>query len=216
MTLAMNAASAPLRVISKQFDDYLVIRHLRRYYDLGMQMAPENCKGDLQVKARGSTALLQREIAREFLPQLYPLSQDQSLRIDPQKLAAEICRSQGFNLADVQYTEEEWAAQQELQAKQPPPQDPRIQAAQIRAESEAKRTEAEVAMDQQRMQFEAQQAAEQRAVDTYISDLEVQVQVMEVANRKEISLGHYDTLEEAQRAVEQARTKYHGDFARHE
>lgn len=37
-----------------------------------------------------------------------------------------------------------------------------------------------------------------------------------VVNRKEISLGHYDTLEEAQRAVEQARIKYHGDFARHE
>jgi hypothetical protein len=37
-----------------------------------------------------------------------------------------------------------------------------------------------------------------------------------VVNRKEIRLGHYDTLEEAQRAVEQARTKYHGDFARHE
>ena len=37
-----------------------------------------------------------------------------------------------------------------------------------------------------------------------------------VVDRKEISLGHYDTLEEARRAVEQARTKYHGEFARHD
>jgi hypothetical protein len=37
-----------------------------------------------------------------------------------------------------------------------------------------------------------------------------------VVDRKEISLGHYDTLEEAQQAVTQARTKYHGEFARHD
>jgi hypothetical protein len=37
-----------------------------------------------------------------------------------------------------------------------------------------------------------------------------------VVDRKEISLGHYDTLEEAKQAVAQARTKYHGEFARHD
>lgn len=194
MTLAMNAATAPLRVIAKQFDDYLVIRHLRRYYDLGMQMGPEEAKGDLQIKARGSTVLLQREIAREFLPQLYPLSQDPQLRINPEKLAVEICRSQGFRLEDVQYSEDEWNALQDQLSQQPPPQDPRIAAAQIRADADAKRTEAQTALERQRMEFDAQQHAEQRAVDAYLADLEVQVQVMELGNRKEISLAEVKAM----------------------
>ena len=37
-----------------------------------------------------------------------------------------------------------------------------------------------------------------------------------VVDRKEISLGHYATLEEAEQAVQAARIKYHGEFARHE
>lgn len=36
-----------------------------------------------------------------------------------------------------------------------------------------------------------------------------------VVDRKEISLGHYVTLEEAAQAVREARAKYHGEFARH-
>ena len=36
-----------------------------------------------------------------------------------------------------------------------------------------------------------------------------------MVDRKEICMGHFVTLEEARIAVEAARTKYHGEFARH-
>lgn len=35
-------------------------------------------------------------------------------------------------------------------------------------------------------------------------------------DQKEVCIGHYDTLEEASQAVQQARTTHHGAFARHE
>jgi hypothetical protein len=37
-----------------------------------------------------------------------------------------------------------------------------------------------------------------------------------VVNGKEICVGHFLELEEAAKAVQEARTKYHGEFARHE
>jgi hypothetical protein len=37
-----------------------------------------------------------------------------------------------------------------------------------------------------------------------------------VINQKETCIGHFLTLEEASQAIKEARTKYHGEFARHE
>jgi len=183
MQMLMSNASAPLRVIAKQFDDYLVIPHLRRYYDWGMQSGPEDAKGDLQVQARGSTALIQREFAREVLAQTYPMTQDERLKIDPAKWAAEFFKSHGFNLAGIQYDEATWKAMQEAKAQQPQPQDPRIEAANIRAE-----------MDRQRMAFEAEQNQYQREADYLINQMKVQVQAMETANEQQIGMAQLGAL----------------------
>lgn len=183
MQMLMANASAPLRVIAKQFDDYFVIPHLRRYYDWGMQNGPEDAKGDLQVKARGSTALIQREFAREVLAQTYPMTQDERLRIDPAKWAAEFFKAHGFNLGDIQYDEATWKAMQDQKAQQPPPVEPAVQVAQIRAE-----------VDQAKMAQAAQQAAFDREVDLIVNQMKVQVQAMEFAGNRDISMAQVGAL----------------------
>jgi hypothetical protein len=187
MKMLEQNANAPLRVIAKQFDDYLIVRHLGRYYDCGMQNAPEECKGDMQIKALGSTALVQRELAREFLLQAHALAQRPGSRINPEKLDAEIFRSNGVSIESISYTDDEWKQLQEQKAQQPAPQDPRIEAAKIKAETATQQMQQDAAESQQRMQFEAMQNEAKQAVARYVAEIQFQIQAMEFADRKEIS-----------------------------
>lgn len=177
MQMLMANANAPLRVIAKQYDDYLIVPHLSRYYDWGMQQGPEEAKGDLQIKAKGSTALVQREIGREFLTNLLQLKDDESLRINPAKLGAEWAKSYGFSLSSVQFSEDEWKAIQEQKAQQPPPQDPRIAAAQLKAE-----------VDREKLAQAKAEAELDRAHEAAIKRVEFQIQSLEFAGQKDITL----------------------------
>jgi hypothetical protein len=183
MQMLMANANAPLRVIAKQFDDSVVVPHLTRYYDWGMQQGPDEAKGDLQIKAKGSTALVQREIGREFLTNLLQLKDDESLRINPAKLGAEWAKSYGFSLPSVQFTEDEWKAIQEQKAGQPAPQDPRIMAAQIKAE-----------VDRERLAQDKAESELDRAHEAAIKRVEFQIQSLEFAGQREISLEQLKAL----------------------
>lgn len=68
MTMLMNAATTVLRRLVKRFDDRITKRHIRRYYDWNMQYNPKSeIKGDYEVDARGSTALMQRDLQNQAL-----------------------------------------------------------------------------------------------------------------------------------------------------
>lgn len=183
MQMLMANANAPLRVIAKQHDDYLVVPHLRRYYDWGMQDGPDDAKGDLEVKARGSTALIQREFAREVLAQSYPMTQDERLKIDPAKWAGEFFKAQGFDIATIQYDDATWKAMQDQKAQQPPPVEPAVEAAKIRAE-----------VEREKMAAAQQQAAFDREVELIVNQMRVQVQAMEFAGNRDISLAQVGAL----------------------
>ncbi len=194
MQMLMANASAPLRVIAKQFDDYLITPHLKRYYDWGMQSGPEEARGDMQIQARGSSALLQREVAKEFLIQAHALAQRPGSRINPDKLDAELFKAHGVSMKSIEYTEDEWKQLQDAKAQQPPPQDPRIEAANIRAKSEEAQIQARAAEHQQTMQFEAQQAELDRALNEFVAQMEFRVQAMELANKQNMGLAEIKAL----------------------
>ena len=188
MQMLMANAQAPLRVIAKQFDDYLIVPHWKRYYAAGMQAAPEECKGDHTIKARGATALVQREIAREFYMQAYTLAQRPGSRIDPDKLDAEMFRSNGVSLASITYTDEEWQAKQEAAAQQPPPQDPRVEAAHIRAESDKAANEARAASAEQDRQQRAADGEAMRAVSLQLAAVQRDIQIMRMAAEENMQI----------------------------
>lgn len=188
MQMLMANAQAPLRVIAKQFDDYLIVPHWKRYYAAGMQAAPEECKGDHTIKARGATALVQREIAREFYMQAYTLAQRPGSRIDPDKLDAEMFRSNGVSLSSITYNDEEWQAKQEAASQQPPPQDPRVEAAHIRAEGDKAANEARAATAELDRQQRAADGEAMRAVSLQLAAVQRDIQIMRMAAEENMQI----------------------------
>lgn len=189
MKLLVQNASSPLRVIAKQFDDDLIVPHLRRYYDACMQApdAPKEAKeGDSQVFAKGSAVLVQREEAREFLMMLFAVKDDPNLRIDPAKYIEALGRANGFSMQLIQYTTEEW---EKMQAEAPPPpKDPRVEAAEIRNQGLQQQAQLKAQDAAAQREFDAQQAAEDRALQAFLARVEENIQVMELAGDQQISI----------------------------
>lgn len=187
-TMRMNAASGMLRRVAKQFDDQIVVPHLTRWYDYGMEHGPEDIKGDLKIKAKGSTTLFERDQSNQFLLQSGPLLENKALRINPERWFAEICKANHFNPATIQYTDDEWAQIQEQEAQNPAPADPRIAAAQERTKQIQLETQARTADRQADREAEAQDRAEERGHQLLMREMDREIQVMEFAGQKQISL----------------------------
>ena len=79
MALLMNSANVVIRRAVKSYDDWITKRHIGRYYDWNMEFNDKpDIKGDLEVIARGTSALLQREqelMAMQGMIQLLPMFQ---------------------------------------------------------------------------------------------------------------------------------------------
>ena len=190
MKLLLNSSTAPLRVIAKLFDDMLVIPHLRRYYNAGMQdpNCPKEAKGDQQIKAKGASVLVQREEGIEFLAMLFPVKDDPKLKISPAKLLREMSRARGFNIESIQYTDDEWKQEQERMATQGAPEDPRIAAAKIRNEGLQQQIDARNADAEAERTARAAEAQANRAHQERLTAVDERIQMMRLAGEENISL----------------------------
>lgn len=138
MSMLMNSANVIFRQVVKNYDDDMTTPNIRRSYDWNMQFNPkEEIKGDLQVEARGTSALLVRELQSANLMAIaerwssHPILGMAVKVYDALRLAV---ASLSINPDDVLGTRDEFEAKLKQQAENPP-QDPRIAAAQIDAES---------------------------------------------------------------------------------
>lgn len=185
--LEANAIS-PLKVKAKAYDDDLVVPHLSRYYSWGMQdpQVPDDAKGDMQVKARGASALILRDIYAQILPQLLPMVKDPAFKLDPVKYLDELLRSNKLNPEVLKLSAEQVQAQEEAMA-QNPPVDPKVEAANVLASQRDAAQKAELADRQQEREFKAAEAAMDRQLQQLLADVEFQVQSMEFAGQKEIT-----------------------------
>lgn len=76
MSMLMNAANIVLRHVVKSFDDGITRPFIRRMYDWNMQYSEkEEIKGDFEIDARGSSALLVKETQSQALEQLLLIAQ---------------------------------------------------------------------------------------------------------------------------------------------
>jgi hypothetical protein len=125
-----------LRSVAYALDDCItepVVTDLHEWLLLD-DTVPEDEKGDFEINAKGSSAMVERAIQEEVLAQMLPLSKDPSFGWNPKKLAARFLKAKRIDPRDVEYTKEEL----DTMAKNPPPEDPVITAAKIRAASAEK------------------------------------------------------------------------------
>jgi len=194
MQMLMNSANVVLRRLVKQFDDMVTRPHIRRYYDYNMLYnEDEEVKGDFSINARGSSALLIRDIQNQAFLNLLAAGANPiyGMYLDTEKLFRKALQAQHIDPTDVFKSEEEIEQikeQQKAMANQPPPPDPRIEAANLRAQTDLQRAQmqnqgdmAEIEARMQKMQQEAQ---------LKMAELEIQreVEMLKMSNAQNLSL----------------------------
>lgn len=134
--LQNNNANQLLRSIGYGFDDYITEPSVRRYYEwlLLDPDVPDEEKGEFQVDAHGSIALVERAIQDQTIAQMGGMAANPIYGIDPKKWAKQFIKSKRLDPDDFTYTPEE---QEKIDAT-PPPEAPAVTAAKIGADTQLK------------------------------------------------------------------------------
>ena len=188
MVMLYNNANAVLRQRVKLFDDAITRPHIGRYYDWKMANDPDPAlQGDYEIDARGSTALIERDIQNQALLNLANITNNPRYipHLKEREELKAILKAFKVNPEELMKPEDVVAQEQAAMAEQGAPQDPReiaaqtqlqikqmdIQDKQAQREFEAQRNAQEFQFRQQNLQYNAmreQSEAEQAAVESQL------------------------------------------------
>lgn len=172
LAIQLNAANVVFRRVVKNFDDDLTTPVIRRLYDWNMQFNPKaEIKGDMKVEARGTSALLVKEIQSQHLMAItqnwssHPVLGAALKIYDTMRMALQ---SLSINADDLLVTKDEFETKLANMAQQAPsPEEIRAQASLQVAE------------------ITAQSKREQAENDRYIAELNYEGEVMRMAAASE-------------------------------
>lgn len=178
MTLLNNNATAVLRRLARMFSA-VVEKQIRRYYAYLLLYGEDSEKGDFQIDARSSSALIERDAQNQWLAQQAQLFLNPVFKKDPAKFADDLLRSQHFDPKKYDYDDAEWEklAQQIMQAGQTA--DPRLEMEKMRQENLRAQFEFKERMQNARHEFDASE----RNLDRQLEGLLLQIEA-ENADRK--------------------------------
>lgn len=201
MSILVNSSTVILRRIVKQIDDQLLEPHIERYYDWNMAYNDDNAiKGDYDVKARGSTALMIRDIQNQAYMQLLQIgmSGPLSMYIDDEKLARKIMAANKIPPSDV------WRSQADIDkrkqaAAEHPQSDPRVDVAHIMAQAAVEKTQAvqhsrevesesRLELEKARLSFNSTESQQQRAHEMELAQLNRETAILKLATQEHISI----------------------------
>ena len=133
MQILNNNASTVLRRIARLFDDLITEPHVRRYYNYLLQYGEDEEKGDFMVDARGSSALVERDIQNQQILQMSAIVANPIFGLDPKKWASEFLKSQRLDPKRFEYDDEKWRQLVEQLSQRP--QDQSLAVAQLNNET---------------------------------------------------------------------------------
>lgn len=119
--LQNNNAHAWLRNVGASYDDCITEPLVKALYDWLLQdpEIPDDEKGDFQVDAKGSTAMVERAIQEQVMMGLLQAAANPAFQLDPAKLMQEYLRSKRIDPRSVKLTDEQIKTMQQ-QPQQPP------------------------------------------------------------------------------------------------
>lgn len=185
MTMLNNNASAVLRRLARLYDDRITEPHVRRYYYWLLQYGEDSDKGDFQIDARGSSALVERDLQNQAIQQMGSIVLDPRFGLDPKKWMAELLKSQRLDVNRFTYDDEQW--QQIVQNMAKGPQDPRLEIAKMRAQLEAGLKAAD-------QRFETQENALDRQLEIMLAGVEAELERERNSGVKTMSLDKIKAL----------------------
>lgn len=188
MQLLMNNANVVLRRLVKQFDDYVTKPHVRRYYDYNMAYADEEeIKGDFQIDARGSSALLVRDIQNQAYTQLLAAAANPIYTplVDPKKLFEKALQAQHIDPKDVLLPDDQIEKNREAAAQQ---KDPRIEATMINAQARMEQAKAVAQARATETEVMREAEAENRRLRVLQLQIEHDLEILKLSHAKDISI----------------------------
>jgi len=126
MIMLYNNANVVLRLRVKLYDDNVTRRHIRRHYDWQMANNPrKDIKGDMEVDARGSTALLEKDIQNQATLNLANVTSNPryAAYLDPKEELRTILKAFKVTPEDIMLPDAKIEENIKAQAENPP-QDP--------------------------------------------------------------------------------------------
>lgn len=191
MTLLMNAANTVLKRLARAFDDDVTKPHIRRYYDWMMQYHPDDSvKGDMQVAARGSTALVQRDIRNQSMDTVIAASTHPVFGqfLDHKKLFRSYLEAKSITPDSVLLDDATIEANQQKAAQAQPPKSPQEKVAEIRAQAEVKKVEIDTQSEATNEKLRQENAQRDRDHDITLADLAYKTKALEYAEKRQMSL----------------------------
>jgi hypothetical protein len=129
MVIVNNNAGTLLRRLARTYDDCITEPQVTRYYEwLLMYGKDDSIKGDFEIDAQGSTALIERSLESQAIVQMGEMVQNPAFEIDPAKWFREMCKAQRIDPKRLTLD----PAKKQEQATAPPPPDPQV----VRAETQ--------------------------------------------------------------------------------
>lgn len=184
--LEANAAS-PLLDIAKEYDEVLGPL-ISDFYDWAMQdpEVSDKAKGDFKCVAIGATHLIHRDRKALALQQVaIQMAGNPAFGLNPERVGEQVLRGMEIDPEDMKLTDAEKQQQAEQAGQQ---QDPRIQAATIKAQSEQAREQSRRESEEQERQFRADEAERDRVFQKILADIEVQVKTLQMADDRNLNL----------------------------
>jgi hypothetical protein len=195
MTMLLNNASTVLKRIARTFDDLITEPHIRRYYEWLMLYGEDDEKGDCLIDARGSTALVERDIQNQALLQLGNFLADPEFGIDKRKWFMEMAKAQRLDPNKFTYSDDEIEARMQQMAQQPQQQDPRvvaaqasIQTAQIRAESDIEKENIQSQTDMAELEFKRETMQMDNKARREEIAMQREIKIMELSQAQNLSI----------------------------
>lgn len=202
-------ANQLLRSIGYTFDECITEPLVRQYYEwlLLDPDVPDEEKGEFEIDAHGSDALVERAIQVQRIQQMGPMSLNPAYGLDPKKYMTALLKASRLDPADLQYTPEDLAKM----AAAPPPEAPVITVAKIGQQTALETLTAKQSADQRTAANETsiEQAAQALAgkkieTDQNRDHLKATVALHDMAERRDLAMLEYANRHQI--SLDQAKT----------